>query len=195
MSPFEFVLIPYAIILGLAMTEVLAGWGKQIRHRNRFAHDWLQIMASGVILFLSLQLLWAFWVVRGIDWTYPLFLFVSLPCLAVALAAHTSRVDTSADALPAREQYFHNSRPVYLLLATLPGVIITISFVPGLRAQLPDPPNHLMITLARLFVLGTCITLAFSKSARFHSLALGVFWLAALLLATRLVAGLESSAG
>jgi hypothetical protein len=193
MSPIEFVLIPYAIILGLAMTEVLAGWGKQIRHRHRFVPDPLQIMSSGVILFLGLQMLWSFWIVREVVWTYPLFLFLSLPCLAVALAAHTSRIDTSVDALPAREQYFQNSRPIYLLLATLPVVVITISFVPGLRDQLPDPPNHLLITLARLLVLGTCIALALSKSPRFHGFALGVFWLAALSLAARLVAGLEPS--
>jgi hypothetical protein len=193
MSPFEFVLIPYAIILGLAITEVLAGWGKQIRHRHRFVPDSLQITSSGVILFLGLQMLWGFWIVRGVVWTYPLFLFLSLPCLAIALAAYTSRIDTSIGALPAREQYFQNNRPIYLLLATLPVVVITISFVPGLRSQLPDPPNHLMITLVRLLVLGTCISLALSKSARFHWLALGVFWLAALSLVTRLVAGLEPS--
>ncbi|MBW2427080.1 MAG: hypothetical protein JRG86_22760 [Deltaproteobacteria bacterium] len=79
MSPFDFVLIPFAIIVGLAISEILEGWGRQIRVRYRRDPDPLQIASSALILFFSLQLLWGLWLVRDFEWTYPLFLSSSLP--------------------------------------------------------------------------------------------------------------------
>ncbi|MBW2496064.1 MAG: hypothetical protein JRF61_02220 [Deltaproteobacteria bacterium] len=81
MSPFDFVLIPFAIIVGLAISEILEGWGRQIRVRYRRDPDPLQIASSALILFFSLQLLWGLWLVRDFEWTYPLFLSSSLPLL------------------------------------------------------------------------------------------------------------------
>ena len=34
MDSFEFVQIPVAIVLGFGISEILAGWGHQLRHRH-----------------------------------------------------------------------------------------------------------------------------------------------------------------
>jgi hypothetical protein len=193
MSTFEFVLVSFAIIIGLGISEILAGWGEQIRARHRKDIYPLQLVSSALILLLSMQYLWGLWVTRDIAWTFPLFLLVSVPGLSFALAAHASKVDTSVDAPPVRAQYFSNSRPVYLLLAMFPIVILTLSFVSSARQAVIDPPNLLTVSLIRLLVFALLVSLAWSKSERVHWVGLGGFFLVATGFMIRLVFRLVAS--
>ena len=177
MSTFEFVLIPLAIILGFAVSEVLKGWGQQVRSRHRRSSHLVQIASSAFILFFCMIYLWALWFLRDVAWSFPLFFLITLPGFAAALAAHISRVDTSTEAAPVLKQYFQNSRPVYSLLALFPISIITVSFIPGVREQVPDLPSLLTVTLLRLTLLGLILSLAWSKSLRYHAAALCLLWL------------------
>ena len=58
MSAFEFVLVSFAILLGLGISAILAGWGDQVRARHRLRFYPLQIASSAFILYFSLQYLW-----------------------------------------------------------------------------------------------------------------------------------------
>jgi len=186
MSVFEFVLVSFAIIMGLGVSEVLAGWADQIRARQRLRPFFLQLGSSAFVLYLSLQYLWMLWLGRNVDWTFPLFLGVAGPGLALALAARVSKVDTSIDAPPVREQYFGNSPAVYSLLMLFPVLILLMSFLSGLREVVPDPPDLVAVSAVRLLMLAVYVCLALSKNERVHALGLVVLWLGAVGFMTRL---------
>ena len=194
MSEFEFVLVSFAIIVGFGISEILAGWGQQIRARDRLRPFLLQVTSSAFILFFSLLYLWGLWLLRDVEWSFPLFLLVAGPALVVALAAHAVRVDTSADAAPIREQYFQNSGPVFSLLAMFPVFVMAMSFTTSMRGTVPNPPSLVPVTIARVAVLALMLSLAWSKNEKYHWGALGLLWLAAVALMARLMFSLAESA-
>ena len=194
MSAFEFVLISFAIIVGLGVSEVLAGWADQIRARARLRPYPLQLLSSAFILYLSIQYLWLMWGGRVIEWTFPRFLAVTGPVLALALAARVCRMDTSPGASPFRDQYFRVSPAIYTLLAAFPLFITAMSLFSDLREMVPDPPNLLLVTVVRLSVLGLYIALALSRSERFHKVGIGLLWLTAIGFLVRMGQRLEASA-
>ena len=194
MSTFEFVLVPFAIIVAFGISEILAGWGDQIRARDRLTLYPLQLTSTAFMLFFSLLYLWGLWLTREVEWSFPLFLLVSGPAFVVALAAHVSKIDTTVGSPAIREQYFRNSRPVYALLAMFPGFVIVMSFVSTIRETVSDPPNFAVITAFRFAVLALMLSLAWSKSEKYHWGALGVLWITAVLLMVRLIFRLGGSA-
>lgn len=176
MSTLELVLVPLGIIVGFGISEILRGWGEQIRSR-RHAIDPLQIAASALILFLCLTYLWGTWLLRGLDWTFPLYLAVAAPALALSLAAHVARVDCAKGAPSPGEQYLQSHRPIYLLLTVMPLTAIGLSLVTEVRSQLDDPPDLVGVTLMRIGVVALLVALGLSDSRRFHTLALATAWL------------------
>jgi hypothetical protein len=194
LSVFEFILVPLAIIVGVGVSEILGSWGQQIRNRHRRPLHPLQITSSAFILFFCMAYLWAMWLMRDIVWTFPLYLLAAAPGLALALAAHITEIDTSADAPPVLEQYFRNAPPTYALLALMPISIITISLTTEVREQLPDPPNLLAVTSVRIVILALLVSLVWSKNVKYHSAALAALWLGALGLVTRLAFRIAESA-
>ena len=177
MSGFEFVLVLFAIIVGLGISSILTGWSEQIRARHRMAPYPLQIALSALLMFFSLTYLWSLWTFSAVDWTFPLYLLVAAPALILSLAAHITRIDTSVDSPSARVQYFQNSGPAFLLLALIPLALIAFSFVPMLRGSVPNPPNLALITLLRVTIMLGSASLAWSKSARVHWVGVGLYFL------------------
>lgn len=186
MSGFEFVLVLFAIIVGLGVSSVLVGWSEQIRARHRMKAYPLQITWSAVILFIGMTYLWSLWTLHNLTWTFPLYLLVAAPAMILALAAHTPRIDTSPDASASREQYFSASGPTFLLLALLPLTLIAFSLVPQLRTRVPNPPNLPAITGVRAALSIGLASLACFRSERAHWVGAGVFFLVIIVLSTRL---------
>jgi hypothetical protein len=180
MSAFEFILVFFAIIVGLGVSETIAGWADQIRARGRICPYPLQLLSSAFVLYLSIQYLWMTWVVRDIEWTFPRFLGAASVALVLAIAARVGKMDTASKALPFRDQYFQNSPAVYSLLLCFPLLILLISVSSDLGFAIPDPPNLVLISLARIGIAALYCGLALSKSERFHWVALGLIWLAAI---------------
>jgi hypothetical protein len=180
MSAFEFVLIFFAIIIGLGVSETIAGWADQIRARRRVRPYPLQLISTAFVLYLSIQYLWIMWIARDIEWTFPRFLGAASVALVLAIAARVGKMDTAREALPFRDQYFQNSPAVYSLLALFPILILLISLTSELRAAIPDPPNLLVVSLTRIGLAALYCGLALSKSERFHWVAIGLLWLAAI---------------
>lgn len=194
MSTFEFVLVPFAIIVSLGVSEVLAGWADQIRARHRLQIFSLQIVTSAFVLYLSLQYLWLLWLGRHLEWTFPLYLGVAGPVLALTLAARVSRADTSKDAPSIRDQYFQASPAVYSLLAIFPLLITLLSLFSGFREVIPNPPNLVAVSVVRLALLALYAAMAWSKSERFHWLGMTMLWLVAIGFLTRFGARLAAGA-
>jgi hypothetical protein len=186
MSGFEFVLVLFAIIIGLGISSILTGWSEQIRARHRMDTYPLQIALSAFLLFFSLTYLWSLWTFSVVAWTFPLYLLVAAPALILALAAYITRVDTSVDSPTARVQYFRNSGPTFLLLALVPVALVAISMAPALRESVPDPPNLVLITLIRVTMILGIASLAWFKSERIHWIGLGLLFLIVVGLSVRI---------
>jgi hypothetical protein len=90
LTPFEFAQIPIAIIVGVAMSEVLAGWGAQLRERTLRVVS-LHFVATFWVLMIGARYLWIQWWAREVDFEFVDYLIAMLPAGAIALAAHVTR--------------------------------------------------------------------------------------------------------
>ena len=79
MSVMEFILVAHAIIVGLAVAEILRGLADTLRAEDvRVSYRLLLI--AGWALLLLWQLWWAIWQVGDrSEWTFPEFLIFLLP--------------------------------------------------------------------------------------------------------------------
>lgn len=93
MDSFEFVQIPVAIVLGFGISEILSGWGHQLRHRGEYRVSGLQLVASAYVLLWSFRYLWIQWATRPQVWDYAAYLLSVAPAVVLALAAHVIRFD------------------------------------------------------------------------------------------------------
>ncbi len=173
MSEFEFVQVTFAIILGLGVTEILRGLGEQIRARHYLRLYPLHVVASCIILMAIMIGLWGLWFVKGVQWTFPQFMLQAAPTIALALAAHVIRADCSIGADSLCEQYFRNSGPAFLLLASVPLLTIVITFT-RLDERPDDATNLVVITAARLLLAALGASMAFIKRPAYHWSALGL---------------------
>ena len=117
MDTFEFVQIPVAIILGFGISEILAGWGHQLRHRDEHPFTPLQFLGSAYILMTALRYLWVQWSTRPDVWDFTAYLLTMAPPLLIALAAHSIRFDPAIQHEDHRSLYDRSRKPVCWLLA------------------------------------------------------------------------------
>jgi hypothetical protein len=186
MSGFEFVLVLYAIIAGLGISDILAGWGEQIRARHRLSAYPLQLVLSFLLIYFGITFLWAFWTFRDIVWTFTLYISLATIPLIISLASRVVRVDTTPAAPSAREQYFQNARAVFMLMALLPLVLVLLSFATPIGGGLPNSPGLLPVTVVRLSVCAGMLYLAWSRNAIVHWIGIGTIFLVTLLLSSNL---------
>ena len=79
MSVMEFILVAHAIIVGLAIAEILRGFADLVRAEGSSVSYRLLLMAGWALLLL-LQVWWAIWQVGDRPgWTFPEFLIFLLP--------------------------------------------------------------------------------------------------------------------
>lgn len=122
MDIFEFVQIPVAIVLGFAISEILAGWGQQLRHRGERPFFGLQLVASAYVLMWAFRYLWIQWSNRPEVWDYATYLLTLAPAILIALAAHVIRFDATIHLAGEESLYERSRRPVCVLLACVPPV-------------------------------------------------------------------------
>ena len=186
MSGFEFVLVLYSIIAGLGISEILSGWGEQIRARHRMSVYPLQIALSLLLMFYGTTFLWAFWTFRDNVWTFSLYLSLAALPMIISLASRVIRVDTSIDAPPPKEQYFHSARPVFLLLSLVPATLVLLSFASALGDSVLDRPDIVQLTTVRLLICIGMLYLAWSRRALVHWVGIGTLFLITVQLSARL---------
>lgn len=86
MSQFEFVLVLMSFVVAFAISEILAGWGRQFRQREQVTLSALQLTASALLLLALVQALWGYWNFRDTAWTLGRFLVAFLPLLVLSTA-------------------------------------------------------------------------------------------------------------
>ena len=176
MSSFEFILVSIAIVVGFGISEILAGWGRQLRHRYAVRPYPLQIVASGFVLSLSLRYMWTLWILQGVRWTYLGYLLVFLPALILALSAHLIRVEVeSVQRLP-RDQYFGSQRPFFLLLAAFPvlGTVNVWYNAEHFRVTYGSLPE--LFQLVWPVSIAAFVWLAVSRDPRHHWIGWALAW-------------------
>ena len=186
MSGFEFVLVLYSIIVGLGISEILSGFGEQIRARHRMSVYPLQIALSFLLMFYGTTFLWAYWTFRDIVWTFPLYITLAAMPMIISLASRVIRVDTSIDAPSPKDQYFHGARPVFLLLSLVPAVLVALSFASALGDSVRDRPDLVQLTAVRMLISIGMLYLAWSQRAIVHWIGIGALFLLTVQLSARL---------
>ncbi len=87
MSVMEFVLVAHAIIVGLAVAEILRGFADMVR-AEKVRVSYRLLFIAGWALLLLWQLWWAVWGVGDRpEWTFPEFLIFLLPVAVLYMIA------------------------------------------------------------------------------------------------------------
>ena len=189
MSGFEFVLVLYAIISGLGISDILSGWGEQVRARHRISPYPLQIALSFLLMYFGISILWSFWTFRDINWAFSHYIAFAIIPLVISLASRIIRVDTSVGSLPPRDQYFLVAPPIFILMASVPLMIVLLSQLPSLREQVPnrlEDRELVLLTIYRVSISVGLLYVARSKKVSVHWIALGTLFLTVVLLSIRL---------
>ena len=149
MSVMEFILVAHAIIVGLAIAEILRGLGDLVRAEGARVSYRLLLMAGWALLLL-LQVWWAIWQVGNRrEWTFPEFLIFLLPVAILYVFARLcfpEKVDeTNLQVYYARvaPALFGLVAATYATFAFLLSPIIFGVFVPWLFAS-----QIVLVTLA-----------------------------------------------
>jgi hypothetical protein len=186
MSGFEFVLVLYAIITGLGISDILAGWAEQIRSRHRVSVYPIQIVLSFLLLYFGISFLWSLWTFRDTVWTFSVYISMAIAPLIISLASRLIRVDTSVEALSTRDQYFQISRPVFLLLSSIPALFLLLSLTTTLDQSVSNSPDLIQLAIFRTAICAGLLYVAWSKKVSVHWVGVGAMFLTVLFLSMTL---------
>ncbi len=176
MDSFEFVQIAVSIVLGFGISEILAGWGYQLRHRAERDFSGLQLVASAYLLAWSFRYLWIQWYTQPETWSYGAYLLAAVPAVVLALAAHVSGLDEGTSDRDAKQQYERTRLPLAILLALFPLFSLGRSYwiLGDLRAS-NSLPIFIVTSAAFVWIAATSRT-------RDQWIAWGIAWAMLLLL-------------
>ena len=174
MTPFEYLLLFVAVILGLAVADVATSLHRLLAAGSRVKWDWLAPLAA-LVAFLKIVTQWWYWfgaerLAGGL--TYEMFLAVLASVVVLfLLSAAALPDDFGAGAVDLRAQYLAVSRRYWLLFAlhwTLAtGVSIWAQAVAG-RARLD-------LLSANWLVGPAALLLVFIRNRWVHTVALVAF--------------------
>jgi hypothetical protein len=166
---FEFLLVIVSIVLGLGITELLAGLVRILR--GELVAGRLHALWMFVVFQLQVQLAWGLWGLRSkAEWQYPEFLLLLLAPVLLYLAAAVIFPSIGTDA-SLDSHLMRRRRPFFLLLT---GYV----FVAGLFSWLLFGEDlTLASAVIRLPALAILATLAITEKSRVH-LLLGLVVLA-----------------
>ena len=165
MDRFEFVQIPVAIILGFGISEILAGWGHQLRHRDEHPFSHLHFMGSAYILMMALRYLWVQWSTRPAAWDYAAYLLTMAPPVLIALAAHSIRFDPTIQQADQHSLYDRSRKPVcWLLACVFPVWMARTFYIVAASSPSPSPPPSLLILGG--FLLSTLVFMRLATTSR-----------------------------
>jgi hypothetical protein len=177
MTPFEYLAVLISIVLGLGVTELLAGLQRLAHARERVRFHWLPLAWSGLVFVTLVQWWWAAFGLRHQgEWNFFSFLLVLLvPVLLYLAAALVLPAERHEGRCDLREHYFGIHRLFF-------GVIAAATLIEAVRALRVPDHQAAALNLSGTLLLGS---LCLVRSPRYH--ALGTI-LAALLLGAFVVA-------
>jgi hypothetical protein len=118
-SKFEFNIAIVSIIIAFALSELMAGWGRILRHRPRPRIDWVFAAWSLGILMLGISHWTGLWLYAETTFSsaHQLFLLAAPPLVLVPSAFLLSPEVAGGDELLLRRYFTEIARPFFLLLS------------------------------------------------------------------------------
>ena len=183
---FNYLSVLLAIVLGLAITQVLQGLRGLILTRAKVKLYLPTLIWAGLVLLIAIQGWWASFGMRTLaHWTFVALLVIVLQAISVYMAAALVLPDVTGDAIvDLRDHYFaHKSWFFGALLAT---IVFSVAKDLALAGHLPD-----RINLGFHAIFGvSAITGAITRREWFHKLMALAFVLVFFLYITLLFARL-----
>ena len=165
MSVMEFILVAHAIIVGLAVAEILRGLADLVRAEGTQVSYRLLLMAGWALLLL-LQVWWAIWQVGDRPgWTFPEFLIFLLPVALLYVFARLCFPEKVAES-NLRAYYQRISSALFLLVAATYATFAFLLSPLVFRAFVP------WLFTSQLVLVVLAIVASRYKARAFHFLVL-----------------------
>ena len=145
MAPFDYLSVLISIVLGLSITQLLAGFASMVRARERVDFYWpLPVQMLGLFL-INVQVWWAMFGLRGeAHWTFAGFFVVLLQPVTLYLAsAFVTPELSSGERVDLRQFYFREKN--WFFAALLAAIAVSLAkdiFVIHGRVALADFAAH-----------------------------------------------------
>lgn len=112
MNAFDYLSVLISIVLGLGITQVLAGFAGLVRARGRIRMYWPVPVQMGAVFLIAVVVWWSMFGLREVRvWTFGTFLMVVGQAVAVYLmAAFITPETTGEEHLNLRDLYFREAR-------------------------------------------------------------------------------------
>jgi hypothetical protein len=166
MDAFNYLAVMVSIVVGLGLTQLLAGIGNFVQIRRRVRFYWLHTVWVLLLMVLHVHMWWSFWVLRGVtDWTYATFAYVLIGPALLVIASHIA-VPELIDGHIDVERHYYDTRTIFF------GMIATT----GLWAMFLEPVTGVRtfvvpFRILQAFGTATLVALAISRNKRFHAVA------------------------
>ncbi len=173
MSKFEFTITIISIVIAFALSELMAGWGRILRHRPRPKIDWLFSGWSAGILLLGVLHWSGLWLYADVDFDSlsQLFALLAPPLVLVAIAFLLAPNPPPGSELDLRAYVTDVSRPVLILLA----LFLVLSHVADIVVA--GSPVFGALGAVALAYAAFLIAVAFSANASLRVGALAALWI------------------
>jgi hypothetical protein len=146
MTGFEFGLVPVAIIIGFALTQILIGWGKVVRQWSMLQNPGLFLSFTGFAMAGILSHFVGDWAYRDVELHYGRLVLIILPTLAMVLAISVILPNDAEFPTNLREHYFSYARKSSGLF----GIGILLSIIPDLLPGAANIPEAWMVGMILL---------------------------------------------
>jgi hypothetical protein len=168
-TEFEYLTVIIGMVVAFGVSEILKGWGTQVRFRRHVTVYWVHIMASLLTLMLMIQWWWSNWEYNKTHINLYQFFVLLLPAFTMVLLAQvlTPRL-RAGKAFDCRKYYYENRKWMYFLAAL---TIVELGISDFVIAKAPVQSIDNAIRGAAIVLL---CSLAMSSSARFHQIALSL---------------------
>jgi hypothetical protein len=137
-NAFDYLAVLLSIVLGLGITQVLAGFAGMVRARGRARMYWPVPLQMLAVFLIQVQVWWALFALRGMThWTFAQYLVVLMQPVAVYMMAAFITPDFSGDGeIDLRAAYFREARWFFGALAATTAVSLAKNLV--IDGALPD---------------------------------------------------------
>jgi hypothetical protein len=121
LSLFEYLAVIVSVIIGLGLTRILEGVGRQLEARDRVRVYWAHLVFTAIVFLGHLLFWWLFWSSRDVEaWSFFPFLFLLLQPIILYLLAGLCFPDFSdTEPIDFRAFYYRNHRWFFGLFALL----------------------------------------------------------------------------
>ncbi len=133
MSKFEFTVTIVSIIIAFALSELMAGWGRILRHRPRPRIDWLFAAWSIGVLINGIFHWSGLWVYADVDFrsVRQLYVLMAPPLVLVPIAFLLAPNPQAGTELDLRAYFGEVARPFFLLSAAFMTLTVAADLVVG----------------------------------------------------------------